>query len=80
VPYQNLHNQNKDRDAVVPLIVLDRLVAKLEIPLQWEAHQVLIFIDHFNRLSVCGSLFLIIRTAILQPIPPQVKADNPMIE
>lgn len=40
VPHQNLHNQNKDRDAVVPIVVLDRLIHKLEVPALWEAHQV----------------------------------------
>ncbi|QKJ29185.1 AAA family ATPase [Mucilaginibacter mali] len=41
VPYQNLHNQNKDRDAVVPVVVLDRLAHKLEVPALWEAHKVI---------------------------------------
>lgn len=40
VPHQSLHNQNKNRDAVVPSGVLDKLVRKLEIPALWEAHQV----------------------------------------
>ncbi|WP_448701684.1 AAA family ATPase [Mucilaginibacter sp. AW1-3] len=43
VPYRHLHNQNKDRDAVVPIAVLDRLVHKLEVPVLWEAHQVTYF-------------------------------------
>lgn len=39
-PYQKLHMQNKDREAVVPGGVLDKLAYKLEIPMQWEAHEV----------------------------------------
>lgn len=45
VPYQNLHGQNKDRDAMVPAVVLDRLVAKLEVPALWEAHEVVYYAD-----------------------------------
>ncbi len=41
VPYQNLHSQNKNREAIVPMAVLDRLVYKLEVPTQWEAQEVL---------------------------------------
>lgn len=38
VPYQHLHGQNKNRDAIVPAAVLDKLVYKLEVPALWEAH------------------------------------------
>jgi len=40
VPYHSLHNQNKNRDAVVPAGVIDKLVRKLEVPALWEAHNV----------------------------------------
>lgn len=40
VPHQHLHNQNKNRDAMVPTAVLDRLTHKLEVPALWEAHAV----------------------------------------
>lgn len=38
VPYQKLHRQNKDREAIVPHSVLEKLAYKLEIPALWEAH------------------------------------------
>ncbi len=38
--YQHLHRQNKNRDAIVPVAVLDRLTHKLEVPAVWEAHEV----------------------------------------
>jgi predicted kinase len=40
VPYQHLHSQNKNREAMVPAIVLDKLTHKLEVPALWEAHEV----------------------------------------
>jgi len=40
VPYQCLHDQNKNRDHVVPAGVLNKLVHKLEVPALWEAHKV----------------------------------------
>lgn len=40
VPFQHLHNQNKNREAVVPSAVLDKLTYKLEVPALWEAHEV----------------------------------------
>ncbi|WP_316843031.1 AAA family ATPase [Pedobacter gandavensis] len=40
VPYQHLQGQNKSRDAVVPIGVLNKLVRKLEVPALWEAHKV----------------------------------------
>lgn len=40
VPYRHLHGQNRNRNAVVPGAVLDRLTHKLEIPALWEAHEV----------------------------------------
>ncbi|GAA0542734.1 AAA family ATPase [Chitinophaga japonensis] len=39
-PYMALHKQNRDREAVVPPAVIDRLVRKLEVPAPWEAHEV----------------------------------------
>jgi len=41
VPYHSLHGQNTNRDAVVPLSVLDKLAHKLEVPASWEAHEVI---------------------------------------
>lgn len=41
VPYRKLHRQNKDREAVVPSLVIDKLVNKLEVPALWEAHEVI---------------------------------------
>ena len=40
VPYQLLHDQNKNRDAIVPATVLNRLTHKLEVPALWEAYEV----------------------------------------
>ncbi|WP_244215991.1 AAA family ATPase [Pedobacter kyonggii] len=40
VPYQHLHLQNKNRSAIVPAGILNKLARKLEAPAQWEAHQV----------------------------------------
>lgn len=40
VPYQHLHQQNSSRDEVVPRVVIDKLVMKLEVPAPWEAHAV----------------------------------------
>ncbi len=39
-PYQQLHRQNKSREAAIPAVALDRLVHKLEVPVLWEAHEV----------------------------------------
>ncbi|OQP54743.1 poly(A) polymerase [Niastella populi] len=44
VPYQKLHVQNKHREAVVPKNAVDKLVAKLEVPAPWEAHEVSYYI------------------------------------
>lgn len=41
VPYQKLHGQNKGREAMVPGRAIDKLVAKLEVPAHWEAHEVI---------------------------------------
>jgi putative nucleotidyltransferase with HDIG domain len=46
VPYQYLHGQNKNRDAIVPAAVLDKLVYKLEVPALWEAHEVGYYLVH----------------------------------
>jgi len=40
VPHQQLQGQNKDREAMVPESVLDKLAHKLEVPAIWEAHEV----------------------------------------
>jgi predicted kinase len=40
VPYLVLTAQNKNREAVVPQKVLERLINKLEVPAGWEAHTV----------------------------------------
>jgi putative nucleotidyltransferase with HDIG domain len=44
VPYQKLHVQNKAREAVVPKNAVDKLVATLEVPAPWEAHEVSYYI------------------------------------
>ena len=43
VPYNKLHVQNKDREAVVPRNAVDKLVGKLEVPAPWEAHEVVYY-------------------------------------
>lgn len=40
VPYADLHKQNRNREAIVPDAVLEKLISKLEIPASWEAHAV----------------------------------------
>lgn len=40
VPYNKLHNQNSNRDAVVPSDVVDRMVRKFEPPTFDEAHSI----------------------------------------
>jgi putative nucleotidyltransferase with HDIG domain len=39
--YRQLQQQNKSREAVVPVNVLEKLVSKLEVPAQWEADEVM---------------------------------------
>lgn len=41
VPYGHLHTQNRNREALVPAGVIDKLVNKLEVPALWEAHAVI---------------------------------------
>ncbi|WP_225889519.1 AAA family ATPase [Chitinophaga terrae (ex Kim and Jung 2007)] len=40
VPYQRLVEQNRQREQVVPLAVVEKLIDKLEVPVAWEAHKV----------------------------------------
>ncbi len=40
VPYAQLHAQNISRESVVPEIAVEKMIDKLEIPAQWEAHKV----------------------------------------
>lgn len=40
-PYNKLQQQNRSREAVVPLNVINKLLAKLEVPAPWEAHEVI---------------------------------------
>jgi predicted kinase len=40
VPYKQLYLQNRNREAQVPDVVLDKLINKLEVPVLWEAHKV----------------------------------------
>lgn len=47
VNYNKLHAQNNNRDAIVPRAVVEKLVAKLEVPIQSEAHEVLIHLPEF---------------------------------
>lgn len=44
VPYQLLHQQNKNREAVLPHHAIDRLVTKLDVPAPWEGHEVIYFV------------------------------------
>jgi predicted kinase len=39
-PPETLYRQNRDREAAVPESVMDRLLAKLEVPTLAEAHAV----------------------------------------
>lgn len=41
VPYAQLHAQNISREAIVPEAAVEKLIDKLEIPADWEAHQVI---------------------------------------
>jgi putative nucleotidyltransferase with HDIG domain len=41
VPYRSLHQQNSGREHMVPKAVVDKLVAKLEVPKPWEAHEII---------------------------------------
>ncbi len=38
VPYAQLLEQNRSREAIVPEMAVERMIDKLEIPAQWEAH------------------------------------------
>jgi predicted kinase len=40
VPYQQLHAQNASREAVLPRMAVENLIAKLEVPVLSEAHEV----------------------------------------
>ncbi len=40
VPYQKLLQQNKNREYVVRENIIQRMINKLEVPAQWEAHEV----------------------------------------
>jgi predicted kinase len=40
VPYNKLHIQNNSREAVLPVAAVEKLIAKLEVPVQSEAHKV----------------------------------------
>ena len=44
VPHRQLHNQNKNREAIVPAGVLDKLINKFEVPAQWEADEVCYYV------------------------------------
>jgi predicted kinase len=44
VPYSKLHVQNKSRETAIPYQAVDKLVAKLEVPAPWEAHEVVYYI------------------------------------
>lgn len=41
VPYLQLCQQNSSREAIVPLHVLNKLASRLEVPVLWEAHEVI---------------------------------------
>lgn len=40
VPYATLRSQNRERDHVVPMPALERMIDKLEVPAPEEAHEV----------------------------------------
>ncbi|RAJ98099.1 putative kinase [Larkinella arboricola] len=40
VPYPQLRQQNRNRLHVVPNVAMDRMIARLEVPASWEAHEV----------------------------------------
>ncbi|MFD1142689.1 AAA family ATPase [Larkinella insperata] len=40
VPYPRLRQQNRNRLHVVPDVAMDRMIARLEVPASWEAHEV----------------------------------------
>lgn len=44
VPYQSLMRQNKNREAIVPTAVLERMIDKLDVPSPNEAHEVRYFV------------------------------------
>ncbi|EHQ24263.1 AAA family ATPase [Mucilaginibacter paludis] len=46
IPYRELLIQNKNREANVPVTVLDKLIHKLEVPAPWEAHHVSYCLTH----------------------------------
>ena len=46
VPYKRLLSQNRDRAYAVPEHVIERMIRKLEVPAQWEAHHVEYLIEN----------------------------------
>jgi len=45
VPCKLLLTQNKNRTHVVPNNVMKRMIAKLEVPMEWEAHEVIYVVE-----------------------------------
>lgn len=45
VPYARLLAQNAGREAAVPQVIVERLIDKIEIPAEWEAHQLVLDVD-----------------------------------
>lgn len=40
VPYAKLQSQNREREHIVPAAAMEKLIDKLEVPAQEEAHEV----------------------------------------
>lgn len=45
VAYQQLMQQNRNREAVVPVAALEKLIRKLEVPAAWESHELDLIVD-----------------------------------
>lgn len=43
VPYAQLHAQNSNREAIVLEIAVEKMIDKLEVPAEWEAHQLTLY-------------------------------------
>ena len=45
VPYYQLHAQDPDAENFIPSSIIDRLTARLEVPAETEAHEVVYYIN-----------------------------------
>jgi predicted kinase len=46
VPYYQLHTQNPDSEHFIPASTIERLAARLEVPTEVEAHEVIYYINN----------------------------------